>query len=144
MEVRLYFDFSQTSLDYNFLFYFWSLWFFSVGLVLYNKQGGNRAYKAGVFGYCADFWHEVCRQLFFLLVCRLWSYKSLTCKLHITEDSYGHTYTRELTLILTFPFMNRSQTCSSKFSKLCVGFSATRLTLNSIGHMFYWLAGCRG
>lgn len=68
---------------------------------------------------------------------------SLTCKLHINEDSYGQMYSRELTLILTFPF-NRSQACSSKFSKLCVGFSAVRLTLNSIGHMFYWLAGCRG
>lgn len=62
----------------------------------------------------------------------------------LLRDSYRQTYTRELTLILTFPFMNRSQAYSSKFSKLCVGFSAARLTLNSIGHMFYWLAGCRG
>lgn len=36
------------------LFYFWSLWLFSVGLVLCLKQGEHTAYKAGVFGYCAD------------------------------------------------------------------------------------------
>lgn len=126
------------------LFYFWSLWLFSVGLDLCLKQGELTAYKAGVLGYCADFWDEACRQLFSLLACRLLTHKSLACKSQITENSYGQRYTKELTLILTFPFMNRSQAYSSKFSKLCVGFSAARLTLNSIGHMFYWLAGCRG
>ena len=37
-----------------FCFIFWTLWLFSVGLVLCLKQGEHTAYKAGSFGYCAD------------------------------------------------------------------------------------------
>lgn len=54
-------------------FCFKSSWFFSVGLSLCLQKEEQTAHKAGVFGYCADFWCQVCKQLFCLLACRLWT-----------------------------------------------------------------------
>lgn len=73
----------------------------------------------------------------------LYGFISLTCTVHMTGRSLW-TYAQ-------WRFTFKSKICFSELKsgiewyifKALYRFSAARLTLNSIGHMFHWLAGCR-